>query len=367
MEMLTINLAESKDTNGAFFLVESTLVPGTEPPPHVHSREDELFYVLEGAFDVYVGHEAFKVETGQCVFLPKFKPHGWIIRSPRLRVLALFAPGGLEEAFRRGSAPAQNLELPTEALTYAQADAEQTAQRFSEYGLRFLTADEVTNELPLFPKSVPADKLRTDKLPFKTLAPKKEKQLNQTPSPLKAFKRTESLGPSKWYMGTLMTNLAETKDTNGAFLLVQGTLVPGTEPPPHVHSREDELFYVLEGEFDVYVGEDIFTVETGQCVFLPRLKPHTFIIRSPRIRLLTLVTPAGLEEVFRDMSTPAEKLEAPSGALTYSQADLNQTVQRFTEYGVRILNPEEVAEQMPLFPKPLIPSMPGDLTTDQRV
>ena len=137
MGMLTINLAESKDTNGAFFLVESTLVPGTEPPPHVHLREDELFYVLEGAFDVYVGHEAFKVETGQCVFLPKFKPHGWIIRSPRLRVLALFAPGGLEEAFRRGSAPAQNLELPTEPLTYAQADAEQTAQRFSEYGLRF--------------------------------------------------------------------------------------------------------------------------------------------------------------------------------------------------------------------------------------
>jgi len=122
------------------------------------------------------------------------------------------------------------------------------------------------------------------------VAPNKGKQLNQTPSPLNAFKRAESLELSKWYMGTLMTNLAETKDTNGAFLLVQGTLVPGTEPPPHVNSREDELFYVLEGEFDVYVGEDIFTVETGECVFLPRLKPHAFIIRSPQIRLLTLVT-----------------------------------------------------------------------------
>jgi mannose-6-phosphate isomerase-like protein (cupin superfamily) len=188
---------------------------------------------------------------------------------------------------------------------------------------------------------------------FKTLAPKIEKQISQTPSPLKAFKRTESFEPSKWYMGTLMTNLAEANDTNGAFLLVQGTLVPGTEPPPHVHSREDELFYVLEGKFDLYVQAEIFTVETGQCVFLPRLKPHAFIIRSPRIRLLTLVTPAGLEEVFRDMSTPAERLEAPNGALTYSQADLNQTIQRFTEYGVRILTPEEVAEQMPLFPKPL--------------
>ena len=53
------------------------------------------------------------------------------------------------------------------------------------------------------------------------VAPNKGKQLNQTPSPLNAFKRAESLELSKWYMGTLMTNLAETEDTNGAFLLVQ--------------------------------------------------------------------------------------------------------------------------------------------------
>jgi len=50
-----IDLAEKKDTNGAFLLVEATLAPGTEPPPHVHTREDELFYVLEGKFDVYAG------------------------------------------------------------------------------------------------------------------------------------------------------------------------------------------------------------------------------------------------------------------------------------------------------------------------
>ena len=81
--------------------MEATLAPGTEPPPHIHSREDELFYVLEGAFDVYVGEEAFKVKMGECVFLPKFKPHAFIIRSPRLRVLALFIPAGLEESLPR--------------------------------------------------------------------------------------------------------------------------------------------------------------------------------------------------------------------------------------------------------------------------
>jgi hypothetical protein len=47
--------------------------------------------------------------------------------------------------------------------------------------------------------------------------------MNNPSSPLKAFKRAKSLELSKWYMGTLMTNLAETRDTNGAFLLVEGT------------------------------------------------------------------------------------------------------------------------------------------------
>ena len=154
-------------------------------------------------------------------------------------------------------------------------------------------------------------------------------------------------------MGILLTNLAETPDTNGAFSLFEATLVPGTEPPPHVHFREDELFYVLEGEFDVYVGEEVFNGKTGACIFLPRLKPHAFIIRSPRLRLLILFAPAGVEDAFRSMSSPAHSLEPPTGGLTYSAADLEQTVRRFRASGVRILAPDEVANQLPLYPKSL--------------
>ena len=115
--------------------------------------------------------------------------------------------------------------------------------------------------------------------------------LNSGIRELKAFKRAPLLGLSQWENGNLTTNLAEKKDANGAFFLVEAMLAPGTEPPPHVHTREDELFYVLEGEFDVYVGKEAFKVETGECVFLPRL---------------ALFTPAGLEEAFRGMSTPAQ-------------------------------------------------------------
>ena len=177
--------------------------------------------------------------------------------------------------------------------------------------------------------------------------------MNSTSSPSKAFKRSTSLELSKWYMGSLTTNLVEKNDTNGAYCLVEATLVPGNEPPPHVHSREDELFYVLEGEFDVYVGKEAFKVKTGECFFLPKCKPHAFVIRSARIRMLALFTPGGLEEAFRSMSSPAQNLGLPAGALTYSTADLKDTAQRLSEYGVRLLAPDEIADQLPLYPKSL--------------
>jgi hypothetical protein len=69
--------------------------------------------------------------------------------------------------------------------------------------------------------------------------------------------------------------------------------------------------------------------------------------------MLGLVAPGELEEAFRDVREPAQFLELPTEALTYSRADLKETVQRFSEYGVKILAPDEVAEQLPLYPKPL--------------
>jgi mannose-6-phosphate isomerase-like protein (cupin superfamily) len=127
------------------------------------------------------------------------------------------------------------------------------------------------------------------------------------------------------------------------------TLAPGTEPPLHVHSREDELFYVLDGEFDVYVGEEAFKVKTGECVFLPKFEPHAFVIRSTQLRVLALFSPAGLEEAFRGMSSPAKRLALPTKTLTYSTGDVKTIAKRLNDYGVRILSPEEVAEQMPLY------------------
>ena len=84
-------------------------------------------------------------------------------------------------------------------------------------------------------------------------------------------------------------------------------------------------------------------------MFLPKLKPHTFIVRSRRCRNLLLFTPGGLDACFRARSSPAEKLELPAGATTYSASNLEPVIQAFKKYGVRFLSQDEVAEQMPLY------------------
>ena len=146
----------------------------------------------------------------------------------------------------------------------------------------------------------------------------------------------------------------EKNDTNGTFSLLEATLAPGNEPPPHVHSREDELFYVLEGEFDIYVvGEEAFNLIRATVFSFPG---------SSRMRLLSALSGfacsfcthlVGWKKAFRKMSLPAQNLEPPTEALTYSQSDLEQTARRFREYGVQILSPEKVAEQLPLYPEPV--------------
>ena len=167
---------------------------------------------------------------------------------------------------------------------------------------------------------------------------------------LKPFRHAPSIAKSTWYKGILSTQLATDEDTGGAFDLVLSNMRSGTEPPPHVHTREHEFFYLLDGKLDAYVGNNVFHVGPGECAFLPLGRPHAFIIRSPEIRMLVLITPGGLMKRIASMTVPAEKLEIPSGSVTYATADLEETMKIFLKHGVRFLSPGEIADEMPAFP-----------------
>jgi len=171
-------------------------------------------------------------------------------------------------------------------------------------------------------------------------------------STLKAYKRSPALTNSTWYKGMLHSQMAGTADNNGAFDFVISRIRRGTEPPPHVHSREDEFFYVFSGEISVYVDGEVFTVTAGECMFLPRRKPHAWVITSEAIHIITLITPGGFNEALIKMSAPAERMEVPTDAdtVTYANADLTETIKVHEEYGVRLLTPEEIRIEMPEYP-----------------
>ena len=99
---------------------------------------------------------------------------------------------------------------------------------------------------------------------------------------------------------------------------------------------------------------EILHVKAGDCVFLPKGKPHAFLIQSPEIHMLALITPGGFMNAIKDMAAPAEKMEIPSNdAVTYATANLAGTMRIFEQYGVHLLTPEEIARQMPEFPTSL--------------
>jgi mannose-6-phosphate isomerase-like protein (cupin superfamily) len=166
---------------------------------------------------------------------------------------------------------------------------------------------------------------------------------------LRPYKRSPALSNSSWYKGMLMSQMAEAVDNNGAFDVTIATMRRSTEPPPHVHSREDEFFYVLSGEMKVYADREVFSVATGECVFLPRMTPHAFRIVSDEIHVITLIAPGGFTGAFKRMNAPAERMGVPDDAdlLTYANSDLAETIKVFEQYGLRFLSPDEIRSLMP--------------------
>ncbi|MGI4748873.1 MAG: cupin domain-containing protein [Janthinobacterium lividum] len=166
-----------------------------------------------------------------------------------------------------------------------------------------------------------------------------------------AFVRAPSVEMSTWYKGILISSLVTEKDTCGAFEIVLSTQKQGTEPPPHVHDREDEFFYVLDGAIDVYVGHECLHATGGECAFLPRRKPHAFKIRTPEVRMLVMITPGGFLNATASMAMPAQELVIPpDDGLNYATMNLDETMRIFDRYGVRLLRPEEIARDIPAFP-----------------
>jgi quercetin dioxygenase-like cupin family protein len=103
-----------------------------------------------------------------------------------------------------------------------------------------------------------------------------------------------------------MTLKATAETTGGSLALLENLTAPGGGPPPHVHSREDEFFFVLDGTFEIRIGEEIHTLGAGGYAYVPRGTVHNFRnIAETASRILVGFTPAGMEGFFRESGRPA--------------------------------------------------------------
>jgi mannose-6-phosphate isomerase-like protein (cupin superfamily) len=99
--------------------------------------------------------------------------------------------------------------------------------------------------------------------------------------------------------GGLVTFKARAIETAGTFTALENTIAPGMGPGLHLHQREDEMYYVLEGFLRFRAGAREFDAPAGSFVFIPRTTPHCFRNDGGiEARLLVMFTPSGMERFF---------------------------------------------------------------------
>jgi quercetin dioxygenase-like cupin family protein len=123
---------------------------------------------------------------------------------------------------------------------------------------------------------------------------------------LKGYTAAAGEGERIWIVGDTMTFKATGESTGGSLVFIENLTAPGGGPPPHVHTREDEFFYVLDGTFEIRIGDELHALGPGGFAYVPRGTVHYFrnAAQTPS-RILVGFTPGGIEGFFRESGRPA--------------------------------------------------------------
>lgn len=136
-------------------------------------------------------------------------------------------------------------------------------------------------------------------------------------------------GPGDMTLQKLSAN-----ETADQLSLAEYVCEPGIGPPLHRHTREDETFWILDGEIAFFADGAVLTATAGSCVFAPRGKPHTFKNRTHRpARMLLIVTPPGnFEEFYAAFLEIVRRPLAPDEGM-------QQVIALGARHGIEILGP----------------------------
>ena len=155
---------------------------------------------------------------------------------------------------------------------------------------------------------------------------------------MKPIIRIPQQGRTVSLVGDVYRFLATGEDTNGKYALIEALVSPGGGPPPHVHSREEEGFYILEGEITFTINGERVVATAGMFANMPVGTPHSFKNESNKpAKMLVSVAPAGLEKMFMEIGVPLA--EGATTALPPTREDIEKLLAIGPKYGIEIRLP----------------------------
>ena len=277
-------------TDGQFTMFTSVTPPGSGPPPHFHTMDDEWFFILEGEPEFFDGTSWTPVAPGGAVFMPKHSYHTFSnAGTGSLKMVIHTTPSGFEHFFKKSE---------TEFEKGGEPDMNRITEIAAEFGLYFPTISPGD-----------ADRRGECAVPPVIVQPGEA-------TVLRAF-------------GDEGIILLDTEKTGGKFASFVGVTPPGGGPPVHLHELEDEWFYVLEGRVSFMLDGAWTDANPGDVVFAPRNSVHTFKNNSSRpVRMLIHTAPSGFEKFFAEAA-----VEFSRGG----PVDMNRMANLAGEYGIHFV------------------------------
>ena len=148
----------------------------------------------------------------------------------------------------------------------------------------------------------------------------------------KGYSLAAGEGERIWIVGDTMTLKATGESTAGGLVVLENLTAPGGGPPPHIHARENEFWYVLDGTFEIRIGDEVHALGPGGFAYAPPGTVHNFrnTAEVPS-RILVGFGPGGMEGFFRESGLPATD-DGPAPPV--DQDEIARTVAAAPEYGV---------------------------------
>jgi quercetin dioxygenase-like cupin family protein len=173
-------------------------------------------------------------------------------------------------------------------------------------------------------------------LPDRKVSPGRFQKFMSTPAQIIHFGPGE--GPVFSAVGDVYRILATGEQTGAAYALCEARVLPGGGPPPHVHRREDESFFILEGEIRFTLDGRSILARAGSFLQSPRNLPHAFKNESSApARMLILTVPSGFEKFLAEFAQRVPSFDSPP--LPVTEGEIQKLLAVAPKYGIEILPP----------------------------